>query len=1176
MSCPTCGAQAEASARFCSNCGSEIRHLSDERRVVTVLFGDLVGFTSLSETRDPETVKNLVDRCFARLATDITAFGGTVDKVIGDAIVALFGAPVAHEDDAERGVRAALRMQQTLAGFVSEVAGAELRMRIGVTTGEVLVGALRAGGDYTAMGDVVNTASRLQTAAQPGEVLVGGSTHAVTQQVIDFEARPPLQAKGREAPVEVWAATGTLAPPGSRPRQYSVPLVGRDREIGLLEGALQSSMTNRRATSILLVGDAGLGKTRLASELAARTVAEGGAVLEGRCLPYGEANAWWPVAEAIRRSCWVEAGDQFEAARARTRERVLTALGDTADAEERERVVTGLLHLMEFEQALVDVDPANARDEAIRSLVAYIEGFARQFPILIVFSDLHWADDVVLELTDTLLDRLGRSPVTLLGTAREQLLDRWSPKPGRYNAVRLYLDPLGPEAAADLLTALLGHEPTPELARVMLERSGGNPFFIEELVSLMADATDEGATSMPILPDTLRGLVAARLDGLSVDQRTILQDAAVLGPRGEVRDLQTMATEMHQQVDVDRVLGSLVADDLFELDLDHWSFRSDLVREVAYGTLTKTDRAKRHEGIARYIESHMGSHPSDNTIDRLANHYGVAAQLTGELEGRIGDDLRTRALHWLGKAAARASESEALPLADRLFSQAIDLVGEDPDGERCALLLGRASARTGAWDLEGAELDARRVRADAAEAGDEVQEACAVVRLGEIAQKAGRLTDALELLGDAVARFQRLGDDAGLAEALRLLGMTQLFSGDLPAAETSVRSAQHVFQALADRQGQGWALQNLAWIAFVQGQLDEADQRLQKAVAAFTEVGDNVGRSWALGLLGFVRMQQGRVEDAEAIAVPILDDARERDDKWAIGIMTTLLASLRLWAGRTDEAVDLGEQAVAVFEGLRDGYGLSQAVGACGRAMVMAGRVDEGVELLDRFGQLLAELQGAEAAHMITAIKIIIAVQIGDAAAGRRWARDLDVGADEAAAQLNVTTLRLARGMVALQSGDRQRAAGALGMGEGEPPADPVESPESGGPCALVLAASGRVEEAEAIARATFDSSRATYLDLAMAEVAVALIRAGVDGDDACEWGERARERVDATQDRVAQLVVRLAVDLVCDTVGDRLGRAGSTGAEIDRLRRQLGIEAVGWSTAFETVLRGAAPAVLA
>lgn len=1175
MTCPTCGAAADPTARFCSSCGSEIRHLSDERRVVTVLFGDLVGFTSLSETRDPETVKNLVDHCFARLATDITAFGGTVDKVIGDAIVALFGAPMAHEDDAERAVRAALRMQQTLEGFVSDVAGAELRMRIGVNTGEVLVGALRAGGDYTAMGDVVNTAARLQTAAPAGEVLVGEATFEATRQVIDYEPRGSLQAKGREAPVPVWVARRTLAPPGSRPRQYSVPLVGRDSELSVLEGAMRTSMATRRASHVLLVGDAGLGKTRLTAELAARAVAMGGAVLEGRCLPYGEANAWWPIAEAVRRSCWIESSDSYDQARRQTLDRVNLSLGSDAPATEKERVATGLLHLMGFEDALSEVEPANARDEGIRSLVAYIEGFARQNPILIIFSDVHWADDVVLELTDLLLERLARTPVTIVATAREQLLDRWTPKSGRHNAVRLHLDPLGAEAATKLLTSLLGSEPSPELAHAILERSGGNPFFIEELVWLMSESStrvDDGdVTSVPILPATLRGLVAARLDSLAVDQRTILQDAAVLGPRGQVRDLQTMAAEMHQRVDVDAALASLVADDLFELDLAHWSFRSDLVREVAYATLTKSDRAERHHGIATYIENHHGAHLTNNVVDRLANHYGMAAALTAELGGPIDEEMRDRAVYWLGEAARNASESEVLPLANRLFTQALNLIGPEPSPRRRELLLGRATTRTEAWELDQAQVDSESVRAEAAASGDAAQEACAVVRLGEIAQKRGRLNDALDLLADAVGRFEQIGNEAGLAEALRLQGMTQLFSGDLADAERSVLAAQRAFRSCQDRQGDGWALQNLAWIAFVQGRLTDADERLQKAVAAFGEVGDAVGKAWAMGLLGFVRMQQGRVEEAEAIAGPILAEARERGDKWATGIMTILVASLRLWAGQTDAAAETSSEAFELFLGLGDGFGLTQAASVNARALAMVGRVADGLSALERARPQLDAIQGAPTAGMLDAVALTIGVQAGDAELASHWSEQLADRFKGVAAQLNEMTLMVALALAALQKGDGDHGGFFLGLNSSTS-IDAVKEPEAGGPGALLLAAAGRPEEAERVARSTFDSQRATYLDLVMAEVALALVLAG-GGDPAGRgWAAEARSRADSTQDRLAQLMTRVALVAVTERLEDPGHEAAVADAE--RMRRLLGIRAEGWATAFGAVLAGTSSGV--
>ncbi len=255
-------------ARFCASCGQPLQRRSDERRVVTVLFADLVGFTTLSETRDPEQVKNLVDNCFERLVADIAAYGGQVDKIVGDAILALFGAPTAHEDDAERAVRAAMAMQRTLDEYTSATGTAMLRMRIGINTGEVLVGALRAGGDYTAMGDVVNTAQRLQTAAQPGQIVVGRSTQEATRHVVRFTDLGPVKARGREEPVEAWVAEEALLPPGARPGRGAAPLVGRDAELGLLTRAIDTAVERRRAELVLVVAEAGMGKTRLAEEVA--------------------------------------------------------------------------------------------------------------------------------------------------------------------------------------------------------------------------------------------------------------------------------------------------------------------------------------------------------------------------------------------------------------------------------------------------------------------------------------------------------------------------------------------------------------------------------------------------------------------------------------------------------------------------------------------------------------------------------------------------------------------------------------------------------------------------------------------------------------------------------------------------------------------------------------------
>ena len=348
----------------------------DERRVATVLFADLVGFTSLSETADPEHIKNLVDRCFERLATEVTTFGGQVDKVIGDALVALFGAPVAHEDDAERAVRAALRMQERLAEMREEV-GMDVHLRIGINTGEVLVGALRAGGDYTAMGDVVNTASRLQQIAGPDQVVVGAATHATALRGVHYEPLGPITVKGREEPVAAWRALAALAPPGHRHRRVETPIVGRDSEIAVLRAALATATTRRRAHLVIVTGEAGVGKTRLASELGHIAECEQGArVLNGQCIPYGETNVWWPIAAMVAEACEVDLTDPEAQVPSCTRGAVRAVLGFDDDDPEVGRITEGLLYLMREGGPGEGVDPTRAREEALRAALAFFAGLA--------------------------------------------------------------------------------------------------------------------------------------------------------------------------------------------------------------------------------------------------------------------------------------------------------------------------------------------------------------------------------------------------------------------------------------------------------------------------------------------------------------------------------------------------------------------------------------------------------------------------------------------------------------------------------------------------------------------------------------------------------------------------------------------------------------------------------
>ncbi len=707
MTCVACGATADEGARFCPNCGRPLRNVGDERRVVTVLFGDLVGYTRLAERMDPEQVKNLVDRCFDRLAGVITSFGGQVDKVVGDAIVALFGAPTAHEDDAERAVRAALRMQEVLAGGVPGTD--RLRMRIGVNTGEVLVGAMRAAGSVTAMGDVVNTAARMQTSAEPGEVLVGPATHAATRRVIAYEARGRIDARGRDQSVETWRALAPTLPPGHRTRRVDVPLLGRDHEVGLLRQAAQSSIANRRALLVVLVGDVGLGKTRLADAVTTWAVqAHGASLREGRCVPYGEANVWWPVADALRDGLGVHESDDRATATTSVRRQVAAIAGGDVEDPEVARTAQGLLTLLGYDPP-ERADPIVVREEAGRALARHATAMTRRAPLALQLSDLHWADQAVLDLVDDVMALVGREPVMVIATARPALLDRWSPRPGRHNTLVLHLDPLSRTAAAELLHTLAGEQVPEPVVDALLDRGGGNPFFIEELVSVLEGSPAVAdADRLTALPDTLRGLVAARLDDMAPEARAVLQDAAVIGHRGPISGLVEMGRKLGRAVGVDAALSALVDEEVMEVDGDEWAFRSDLIREVAYQTITKTDRALRHLGIATYLEEVVGAreHRPAWLVDQLAHHLGSATSLASEL-GTVGGlagfppDLAVRARRWIVEAAERARRDRALPTAVRLYGEALDLLPADDvrSEEAAALHLARAQVAAETWDL---------------------------------------------------------------------------------------------------------------------------------------------------------------------------------------------------------------------------------------------------------------------------------------------------------------------------------------------------------------------------------------------------------------------------------------------------------------------------------------------
>ncbi|HZT66778.1 MAG TPA: adenylate/guanylate cyclase domain-containing protein [Acidimicrobiales bacterium] len=1156
MSCPSCGAEVPSGARFCPSCGHRLSARGDERRVATVLFADLAGFTGLSETQDPEHIKNLVDRCFARLALDVTGHGGRVDKVVGDAIIALFGAPVAHEDDAERAVRAGLQMQRSIAKLAGELSAA-LQLRVGINTGEVLVGAIRAGGDYTAMGDVVNVASRLQTLAAPGTVVVGEATHAATSRIVRYEPLGALQARGREERIEAWRAVECISPPGRRPRRIVAPILGRDDELVLLRQSVAMAVHRSRPLVALVLGEAGMGKTRLTEEVARWSSAEHGSlVLEGRCVPYGEANPWWPVAEAVRAACGIEPGDPADTTAAKVRATVADVCANGAGAEAGQ-IAAGLLHLMGDEEALPDVDPQRARQEARRSLHALVAGLARRQPVTLVLSELHWADDVVLDLLGRHVERLAGLPVVVLAASRPELMERWAPPQGRHNLLTLHLDPLDPRSTRQLALALAEGSLPSTVVDTLVERSGGNPFFLEELVSFVGEsATVNGSSALGDLPATLRGLVAARLDSLPVEERSVLEDAAVIGREGSLSSLAALSAT-RGITEVDTPVAHLLERDLLAVGDDHWEFRSEVVREVVYEILTKSERARRHWNVATWMTGvAKQTRREDEILEQLAHHFATAAELLRDVGPvpSVPADADEVAVKALGKAARWASRRELPLTATRLLDRAVALAAEGSD-QRCRLLLDRALERATLRHLDGAREDL----SDAFAGSEGGGRARALTILGYVQQIEGDLAASADTLSKALSAWREIGDRAGEGDALRRFGMTCLASGDPGAAESAFEEALAIARDLGSRRDEAWALWHLAELSFYAGRTDEAEHRLNEAGQAFHEAGDTGGIGWVRGLLGYLRLTQGRREEAERLALGILDDLRDRGDRWALAMVLVLLANVRLWQGHASAAVGPAGEARALFAEINDNGGELQAAAVQARALAAAGQAEDAWPVIE---DSVNRAGGGGTGHVrfgADQLRTVVATHLGD------WRTTLE-NTEGIAPGLGAEEVMISRGVALLQADRVPEALGLLdavmqgGLGGVNPKAMGV-GPNGWASMALARVCAGDVQGALDASAIVVDSAPvATYRDLALAHLARAFAHHQGAGPELVEQDlESARELVAGTDDLVTAAVVELG--------GARLGEAQgylSASSRVEDWLRRLdahGATADGWDT---------------
>jgi class 3 adenylate cyclase len=867
--CQRCGEDNPERARFCLGCGAPLAPAPalrrEERKRVSVLFCDLVGFTSRAERLDVEDVRGVLAPYYARLRADLERFGGTVEKFIGDAVMALFGAPVVHEDDPERAVRAALAIRDAIAEFNQQEPDLDLHVRIGVTTGEALVAldAQPSQGEGMASGDVVNTAARLQTAAPIDGVLVDEVTFRATDRAITYRQVKPVTAKGKAEPVAVWQALAPRASLGVDVAQAPhTALVGREREVELLRAALARARQEQAPQLVTLVGVPGIGKSRLVFELLQTVEAKPEPTVwrQGRCLPYGEGVAFWALGEIVKAQAGILESDAADAAAGKLDRAVADLVGDEGEVA---WVTAQLQPLVGLGGAATVGD--DRRGEAFAAWRRFLEALAEQRPTVLVVEDLHWADDALLDFLDHLVDWAVDVPLLVVATARPELLRRrpgWGG--GKPNAATVSLAPLSEEDTARLVADLLDQALLPaELQAALLVRAGGNPLYAEEYVHMLVDRGFlqraggiwrlERADQLP-LPETVQGIIAARLDVLSPEEKALLQDAAVLGKvawlgglaalsRSDPFTLEERLHALERKEFLRRERRSAVAGER------QYVFRHALVRDVAYGQLPRAARADKHLRAGEWIQS-LSPDRAEDRAELLAHHWQAALQFA-RVAGQDTAMLAERARLALRDAGDRALDLNAFAAAVRWYWAALEL-WPDGDLERPRLLLRLGQARF-----------------HAEQAGDEE-------------------------LADARDGLLAHGDGEAAAEAEALLSRLARFQGRGDATMEHARYAARLLGATGPSRAKALVFVNLASALMESGHPAEAIQAGREAVAIAEQLGLEELRGRALNYLGCARVEGGDFAGAADLeqAVAITAQLNSPHSAAAYGNLANVLLAL--------------------------------------------------------------------------------------------------------------------------------------------------------------------------------------------------------------------------------------------------------------------------------------------
>jgi class 3 adenylate cyclase/tetratricopeptide (TPR) repeat protein len=880
-----------------------------ERKLATVLFADLVGSTELLAGQDPEITRRRVTRFFDGVQQCIETHGGTVEKFAGDAVMAAFGIPLAHEDDAERAVRAAF-------GILAHVTDLDLEARVGIESGEVVVDEA----DSTfATGEAVNVAARLQQAAGPGEILIGEAARRLTQGRIEADEVGPFELRGFRKPIPAYRAVATVD--GAQPAPaMSAPFIGREEELELLENTLTRTIRTRRPHVFTVYGEPGVGKSRLIREFLAGV--EGTTILTGRALPYGEGITYWPLAEMVKAAAGITDDDPMETAR----EKLIECCGDEAIAELL-GLASGVMEAVEGERGQPEIAWA-ARE--------FVDELADVQPLVMVFEDIHWAEEPLLELIDHLAQWVRERALLVLCLARPELLDvrpGWGG--GRIRSTAIELEPLGREESEQLADVLLAeHDVSEKVQSQLLDKTEGNPLFVEETVRMLLEQGSDGGDR---IPDSLQALIGARIDRLPAGEKVVLQRGSVIGrvfwagaidhlsPEYDSDELEDMLDDLLLRDFVTREERSTITGE------SAYRFKHGLIREVAYGGLSKSGRAEYHTRFAEWLRERADK----ELLEVRAHHLDQATLLYAELDGQPPEELARTAAKALEAAGKRALARESNLSARKVLLRSVEL---EPTLRR-RFLAARAAWQLGDLPVVRDEMSVIAEQA-AAENARDIQSR-ALTALSEVAASLdGELVRATEL-ADAALEVVEADDHDGRFRALDRRARVARWVGRLAEAEGFEQEAVEAARAAGRKDHEARAALQLAGIHIARMEEDKAEPLIDRSLALADESGSIVARASAAQSKGNLHRVRGQYEEAQGWLTKALDLYREAAQVSEIAWTSRVLGQVAWTTGNPEKAEKLFRESIRLLAPMQERGTLCESQRYLAQLLLEQGRIDE-------------------------------------------------------------------------------------------------------------------------------------------------------------------------------------------------------------------------------------------